>query len=249
MFSNPNCRQPLDEAFIWWVLLELSKAVVTLQTGLNADQILRLQATHHPPRSAARGPPRTYRQDVERLLGVEQWPVIVHRNITLDNIYLHFPEEGERSGRLPTALPDVVLCTFSEANTTADSRERWNLSRGQLAQIANQDNGENDPFVGRKSRAAEDRHALGVVVRRLVSFLDGVRDTGTLDYDIDEYPMWEYYGLPEGRTPGRSVYYSDGLVEMLMWFEWPRAANADDGRRRELDKLFQRYPAGWTQIV
>ncbi|KAK4458614.1 hypothetical protein QBC42DRAFT_290356 [Cladorrhinum samala] len=269
--SHPNCRQPLDEAFIWWVLLEMSKAVVTLQTGLNGRQIIAFRTTYHmppgmpfrysPPPDVELGPPREYGEDVKLQRRVKEWPVIVHRNITLDNIYLHFPEEGDRPGTYPPAFPDVVLCNFSEANTTFDRRDRWKISRGLMAQAANQGKGEDEPFVGRRPRAAEDRYALGVVLRRLVSFLDGVKDTGTLDYDVDEYPMWKYCDIPEedGRVPGLSCYYSKELLDALQQFEWRRLADTPEGagadadkaeqhRRRHLEALFQKYPAGWPQL-
>ncbi|KAK4158954.1 hypothetical protein QBC43DRAFT_168818, partial [Cladorrhinum sp. PSN259] len=175
VLSNPNCRQPLPESFIWHVMAELGLAVESLLTGRSRGGIMELGrvSAHmmHPEHPSVL---------------TAGWVPIVHRNITLDNVHLHFPyPSGDPSvskGEAKIMFPWVVLCNFSEANTIKDHKRRWNLSRGIYARLNNREGG---PFTGRKPMWAEDIYALGVIFRKLVSFLDGVRDTGSLDYDVN----------------------------------------------------------------
>ncbi|KAJ3577645.1 hypothetical protein NPX13_g2922 [Xylaria arbuscula] len=95
-------RRCVPESFVWHVLLTLLEAVRYLHRGC-------------PPGTDDDGP-----------LGAEGfWRPLYHRDITLDNIFLHYHERPAPEVRLPgvlesNAFPEVILGDFSDSFINGD---------------------------------------------------------------------------------------------------------------------------------
>ncbi|KAK4222425.1 hypothetical protein QBC38DRAFT_489869 [Podospora fimiseda] len=241
VMSNPRCRQILPESFIWHVTTELCYALVSLWTGWDRSWIMQRSL---PGRG--RSPPLAQWSTWPVVQGSEGWVPIVHRNITLDNVLLHFDLRTEKTwNKMDYSLlfPRVVLTNFSEANTINDSKDHWNLSRGIYPKTNNRY--PTLPFKGRKPTVLEDIYAVGVILRRLVTFNDGVRDTGSLDYEIDDYPLDDYN--QDSTTVGDYSYTAD-LIESLQLWEWGHSMSANI-RPDFVERLLRSNNNSWTRIM
>lgn len=114
MYRDPLIGAPIPEPFIWHVMDQLGRAVLSLRRGcsnnfieknLGVDRLLKLSCA---PDGNNTHPFDQWDKD---------WKPVVHLDITERNVLLHFPEDGEPLSR---CFPQIVLEGFKHASVLDD---------------------------------------------------------------------------------------------------------------------------------
>jgi hypothetical protein len=200
MYGDSEIGAPIPEPFIWHVMDQLGRAVLSLRKGcsnnfieqnLGVDQLLKLRLED--------GKSHPWDQ------WDKNWRPIVHGAITERNVLLHFREDGEP---LTRCFPQVVLEGFDKAGFVDEYFARVDENETPY------------PETDARHLAWKDLHMIGQIFARLVTNQDAPRDHSR-KHAVDVSEMLAKY-LPENLTlaDGQKPAYSKELISLLQ--RWGR---------------------------
>jgi hypothetical protein len=203
MYGDSVVGAPIPEPFIWHVMDQLGRAVLSLRKGcsndfieqnLGVDQLLKL--------SLEDGKSHPWDQ------WDKNWRPIMHRAITERNVLLHFREDGEP---LTRCFPQIVLEGFDQAAFV----DEFHPLRDE--------NGKPYPETDGRHRAWEDLQMFGELFARLVTNHDALtapqnrsRKHAALARGMLAKYLPENLNLADGQRPA----YSKELITLLQ--RWDR---------------------------
>ncbi|KAK3347427.1 hypothetical protein B0H65DRAFT_441063 [Neurospora tetraspora] len=212
--------QYVEEPFIWHLIEQLARALLYLHWGVEREGNERIKV-----------------EDGKRI--PRNWQAVCHRWLTMDNIMLHWPEEGEEGYEesVDGRLPRVVLTNFDNAARKGEQPHdngiihfgRLSLPKERIKEARYGVSPRDRIWQMEEPDTWQDIYAMGKLLRRIIVDRnrrgeDIPREGQKNWFNVEDYSLTSY-AQSEGGP------YSYELIKAIRWFESTRPNDENEFAR------------------